>query len=673
MNINIKDGYVKYAFRKSEYEGKIVIGRDTKFEGLTASCSIKQEQGGQHIRLILRPEGSVVLHQLHLSCAFNFLQNDTIYCNGYQSWTDSREFSIDEAIPPLRGVMRLIKMHRYGDIHFYPYSGRSGEFHSHTYTYIRRDNILALIGSLSESEGYTIFQFQTRNHAFTIIKDCEGLEVNRSLPVLDVFIAAGEEQKVFGSYFNICNLKPHANPTTGWTSWYNYYTKISEDIILKNTHALAENGAPIDIVQIDDGFQTAVGDWLSIKPEFPEGMKKIADEIHKSGYMAGLWLAPFICEEKSKLFHQRKNWLVKDDKGTPIVAGWNPGWSGNFYTLDIYNNQARSYIEDVFSTVLRNWNFDMVKLDFLYAVAIIPRNGKSRGKIMRDAMELLRHCVHGKKILGCGVPLGSAFGLVEFCRIGGDVALKWEDHLLKFMRYRERVDTKHSLTSTIGRRHLNGHAFFNDPDVFILREENNSLSPEEKDTLFILNNIFGGLVFTSDNVANYSKDIIRQYLSHFPLRAKSIGDVRHRDGLYEIQFSIGNLSYCAWANLSDESASFTLPDGAFCRNNARTGEVDFLPAHSTISLRAHETHCFLRIAESAPALAGSSGHIFPSSEVEVFKGGGKNITVKLHAKAQRPNAVFIRVAKAGKYSLNGTSVESREVLPGLHLVKIIVE
>ncbi len=673
MNITIKEGFVRYEFRRREYEGNIVIGKDNKFEGLTAVSSIKPEQGGQRLKIQLRPEGNIVLRALHLSCAFNFLETDTVYCNGYQSWTDSREFAVGEKLLPLRGIMRLIKMHRYGDIHFYPYSGKEGEFHSHTYTYIRRNTAIALIGSLSESEGYTIFQYQTRNHAFTIIKDCEGLELDRNLPVLDVFIATGEEQKVFESYFNLCNLKPRADVTTGWTSWYNYYTKISEDIILGNARALAENNIPLDIIQIDDGYQTAVGDWRSIKPEFPDGMKKIADEIHKAGYMAGLWLAPFICEKKSQLFSQHKNWLVKDEMGNPIAAGWNPGWSGDFYALDIYHDQARSYIEDVFAAVLRDWNFDMVKLDFLYAAAIIPRKGKSRGKIMRDAMELLRRCVRGKKILGCGVPLGPAFGLVEYCRIGGDVALKWEDRLLKFMRYRERVDTKHSLTSTIGRRHLSGHAFFNDPDVFILRDENNSLSPDEKNTLFILNNIFGGLVFTSDDVAHYSENTLRYYRAHFPLRSKNIESVRNDSGMYEIRFSIGNLSYFVRANLRDETAECTLPDGAFCRNDARTGEVDFVPGTSTFVLRPHETQCFLRLSERMPSLAGSSGHIFPSSEIDSFKASGKNFIVKLHRSAQRPNAVFVRVAKAGKYSINGAHAESKEVIPGVHLIKIIME
>ena len=38
--------------------------------------------------------------------------------------------------------------------------------------------------------------------------------------------------------------------------------------------ALSKVDADIDIFQIDDGFQTATGDWLSVDPvKFPNGMK----------------------------------------------------------------------------------------------------------------------------------------------------------------------------------------------------------------------------------------------------------------------------------------------------------------------------------------------------------------------------------------------------------------
>ena len=66
------------------------------------------------------------------------------------------------------------------------------------------------------------------------------------------------------------------------------------------------------------------------------------------------------------------------------------------------NEEVRAYIKKVFDTVLNEWGFDLVKLDFLYAAAIEPLNGNCRAKVMYDAMDLLRECVGDKLILGVG-------------------------------------------------------------------------------------------------------------------------------------------------------------------------------------------------------------------------------------------------------------------------------
>lgn len=672
--MEILNGYIRYFRNGKEYDGSFSPGKRAEFSGLAAEIDIKTVSGGFSVRLTLHPEGKVQLRGLVLHARHSFSVDDRIFCNGYQSWTDSREFGVAEELRGMRSVMRLVKMQRYGDINFFPYSGKHGEYHSHTYCYIRRGERFTLAGSLGEQEGYTIFKFTTGEGRIDIIKDCDGLSIDRNLPVMDLFIGDGNEQEVFERYFGMAKFRRlKTPPATGWTSWYNYYTNITQDIILNNAKRLAGNKIPLDFVQIDDGFQTAVGDWFSIKPEFPGGMKHLADEIHRLGFRAGLWLAPFICEKKSDLAMKRRSWLVTDKNGRPVVAGWNPGWSGDFYALDIYNPHAREYIENVFVTVLREWGYDMVKLDFLYAAAVIPRAGKSRGAIMSDAMKLLRDCVKSKKILGCGVPLGPAFGQVDYCRIGSDVALKWEDRLLSFMRYRERVDTNNSLTSTIGRRHLSGNAFQNDPDVFILRGENNSLSPEEKTTLFVLNNIFGRLVFTSDDISAYSATTMNLYRSMFPLREKSIWSVRDDNGLHTIHFSIGPLKYVAYANLSGTEAGFTLQNGVLYRADPSSSEGHFIIGGVNYTLAAHDTHCFLRLAGGAPSIAGSTGHIFPGSEVSSLRASGRRFAMKLHSAARRPCDIMIRVARPGRYYINGAAVTSEAVLPETHVIKITME
>lgn len=83
-------------------------------------------------------------------------------------------------------------------------------------------------------------------------------------------------------------------------------------------------------------------------------------------------------------------------------------------------------MKTVFDTVLNTWGFGLVKLDFLFAAAMVPRLGKTRGEIMWDAITLLREVVGDNIILGSGVPLASAWGRVSYCRIGSDVSPWWE-------------------------------------------------------------------------------------------------------------------------------------------------------------------------------------------------------------------------------------------------------
>ena len=53
---------------------------------------------------------------------------------------------------------------------------------------------------------------------------------------------------------------------------------------------------------------------------------------------------------------------------------------------------------------------------------------------------------------------------------------------------------------------MNNHLFGNDPDVFLLRDENIKLSKEQRKALSTLNALFGSLLFTSDDIATYDNE-----------------------------------------------------------------------------------------------------------------------------------------------------------------------
>ncbi|KAI9005436.1 glycoside hydrolase superfamily [Phycomyces nitens] len=368
------------------------------------------------------------------------LTDQRMLANGFQSWSQAREMNKADKIPSIRSSIAWYTQYNLqGDYDFFPHSGEKGHIHSSSYTHFRDvHNILHFFGSISESLGYTYFRSDYNNNVFSVYKDVFGktIAANQTLELIRIFIGESDQEgalwDMYAGFFEDkrClkgnTAQRHVN---GWTSWYNYYGDVSEEIVLENVEALVKYKYPINVFQIDDGFQTAIGDWLSINKKFPSGMKSVATKIKSAGFMAGLWLAPYAVGFNSDIAKKHQDWLIQDPvTKKPVVAG--PNWGG-FYALDMYHPQAREYLREVFHVVLEDWGFDMVKLDFLFAAAMIPRLGKSRGEIMWDAMEQIRELVGPDKlILGCGVPLAAAWRKVDYCRIGSDVSPWWEGKLV---------------------------------------------------------------------------------------------------------------------------------------------------------------------------------------------------------------------------------------------------
>lgn len=503
--------FIKYTVNDTVYENS-----RSESEHYTLETAISDGR----IRCVLKPKTKMHMIEFCLSAVKKMADDEVFFANGYQSWTTSREYRRGDTVNGAAPITGLIKLSRdlaevSGDYKFTNY-GERGNFHSFTYTYFRRGGKLEFFGSLNERTGYTIFDYKADANAFKIIKDVDGLAVDGEYELFDVVCLEGEYDAVFDDYFKAMALaKPRLSHLSGYTSWYNYFQKINEKIILRDLDGLDRAKDEVSIFQIDDGYETYVGDWLTPDAKkFPNGMKYIADAIHEKGYLAGIWIAPFSAQRVSAIAKEHPDWLLKDESGKPVLGCF--AWGGA-YTLDMYNPQVREHIKHFFDVILNEWGFDMVKLDFLYSEAAMPRNGKTRGTIMTEAMEFLRECVGSEKlILGCGVPLGPAFGYVDACRISCDVDLKYKGkYYNKLALNRELPSAQNAITSTIFRRHLNGRAFCSDPDVFFLRNHNLKFTMEQKLLLGKINNLCGDVLFISDDAGEYSEDEIGYLKSFF--------------------------------------------------------------------------------------------------------------------------------------------------------------
>ncbi|MDB5227059.1 MAG: Alpha-galactosidase [Bacteroidota bacterium] len=638
--MQFKSFYLKYVAHEQSEE--IVSQNFSVFENdhLRIEFLLEDLSGDKIYKVHITPKTEIEFIDFYIETFFDYSESRGVFCNGFQSWTETKIFDKTDKIPGQRKFIKKIA-EAYGDGLFYDYKNKTGVVHSWTYTYIKQPKRrVQFFGSLSDKTGYTVFEHHAKENKMLIKKDCKGFITSENVELLNIFSSLSHEKICFDNYFEAQQLTPvKVKPAIGWTSWYYYYTKISEKIIEENLESFAKNNIPIEIFQIDDGYQKAVGDWLNFNERFPNGLKNIVEKIHRHNIKAGLWLAPLTCEHNSFIVKDHPDWILKNDTGKFLKIGFNPLWSYWFYALDVYHPEVRAYLKKIFDTVLKDWNFDLVKLDFLYGVALIARNGKSRGQIMHDSMEFLRECVEEKMILGCGVPLIAANGTTDYCRIGPDVHMDWDFKLLKWIRARERPSTQNAIHNTISRRQLSGNWFLNDPDVFVLRKNKNSLSFEEKYSLLLANLLFGHLLFTSDNIGEYDAETLLLYKSIFPLMQASDVDVSYKNDFYTIRFRINERNFLALINTSDTSRMYKLPDNLFFDNV----KEDFIKGGKMIEIPGHASKCYLAVGYMPFAIAGSKGHFFAGTEIESIYLSGNKIELEWTPGILNDVKVYIKV------------------------------
>ena len=445
--------------------------------------------------------------------------DEKIFMNGYQTWTSCPEYGKHDKIRGLHGIPKFLidkfSFDRYGDYHFVDYPNKKGITHGFSWCYFRKGNRYRLFASLDEKNGYTMFTYDSNRGKLKIERDCKGLNFCGKFAAFQLYYAEGTEDEVFDGWFSTMGIHASATPISGYSSWYNRYEDINESAIKSDLEGCKDLLSPGDLFQIDDGWEPAVGDWLETdKTKFPNGLKPLAEEIHDSGFLAGLWLAPFVCRNGSDLMKTHPDWLLQVD-GKPWSCGSN--WGG-FYSLDIDNPEVTDYLRKVFDTVLNDWGFDLVKLDFLYGAAPFGTDNETRAGRMIRAMDFLREICGDKLIRGCGVPVMPAFGRVDYCRVSCDVSLDWNDKPYMRLFHRERVSTKQAIENTLSRSQLNGRAYLSDPDVFFLRDNNISLSDDRKLLLAKINALFGGVFLTSDDLPSYDEKQCKLYRSLRHLR-----------------------------------------------------------------------------------------------------------------------------------------------------------
>ncbi|MFT3894137.1 MAG: alpha-galactosidase [Anaerolineales bacterium] len=297
----------------------------------------------------------------------------------------------------------------------------------------------------------------------------------------DWLITRGNESTVFARYAEelgkrLGKATDHPAPRI-WCSWYSLYTAIDEPLLHSIFDGLKD--LPFDVLQVDDGWQVSVGDW-EVNKKFPSGMTALANKIKSTGRKAGLWLAPLIAVESSRLFREYPDWFLHNEHGKFVRAGFN--WGEHLYALDTTHPAVLDWLTALMKQV-RTWGFDYLKLDFLYGGALpgkrhvdMPREAAFRQglQVMREAMGADAY------FLTCGTPIIPSIGLCDAIRVGTDVAGVWEDPRDAILLYNPSTPgTRNAIRNTINRLWLQ-LLVATDPDVAYFVEKENTLSAEHK-------------------------------------------------------------------------------------------------------------------------------------------------------------------------------------------------
>ena len=363
------------------------------------------------------------------------------------------------------------------------------------------------------------------------------------------------------------------NPA-GWESWYNHYANINEALIREDLKKLASTDNIISleeysskIFQIDDGWEKALGDWDENKERFPNAFCDLTKDIEDAGYIPGLWIAPFIIDARSKSACEHPSWLLRDEKGILVPAGYNPLWGkkGTFYCLDLSNDEVITHLDSLMNKIINTWGFRYIKLDFLYAGMLWGNySQKTAGyKIFTRALKTItarKSTTTGKPVayLGCGCPFELSFKYLPLSRIGCDTLEKWKNPMLRFINWNGRNEAYLNLKDTIGHALWNNTIFLNDPDVVFVRDENCTLNKDQKYLIAAVNSLLGSQLMFSDDPGNAKENEIALSKEIIEFRNKYKEEefevVQTDQDYYSIKSKSGK--YIGYISLKDNSKFF---------------------------------------------------------------------------------------------------------------------
>ncbi len=338
-------------------------------------------------------------------------------------------------------------------------------------------------------------------YRITAIVDTEGLELapNDSWTLEELAVITGPDRAAMLSDVAARLALHHpplksAAPPTGWCSWYCFGPRVTAQQVLDNLDVIAKNIPALKYIQIDDGYQRAMGDWLDTGAAFGGDVRAVLDQIRKRGFQPAIWVAPFVAEEGSKLFQQHREWFVtdpRDSSGAPLrsdrvtFGGWR---RGPWYALDGTHPGAQEHLAQVFRTMRQEWGCTYFKLDANFWGAIhggqFHDRRATRIEAYRRGMHAILRGAGDAFILGCNHPIWPSIAVVHGSRSSNDIKRAWD-----------RIST--TARQNLSRNWQNGRLWWNDPDAICLAADLTDAECQFHATAIYAS---GGMVLSGDDL-----------------------------------------------------------------------------------------------------------------------------------------------------------------------------
>jgi alpha-galactosidase len=347
-------------------------------------------------------------------------------------------------------------------------------------------------------------KFYLRRETLQVVLETENLELapGQSWDLEQFFFHEGPDRAALFDRFaapleaNHPRL-PWPAPPEGWCSWYCFGPKVTAAQVIANLDFIEKNIPRLRYIQIDDGYQAAMGDWLETGQAFGGDIRAVLAEIRRRGFEPAIWVAPFIAEAGSRVFREHPEWFMRDESGAPLPSGKVTfgGWRrGPWYALDATHPGARAHLTDVFRVMNREWGCTYFKMDANFWGAMhgarLHDPARTRVEAYRLGMRAILDGAGKSFLLGCNHPLWPSLGLIHGARSSGDINRRWTT-IRKLAR------------ENLSRNWQNGRLWWNDPDAIVLTGN----LPEEE---FLFHSAAtyatGGMLLSGDDLTTISPE-----------------------------------------------------------------------------------------------------------------------------------------------------------------------